>query len=96
MVFLVQSSTGIGYHTVKLLARRGAKVYLGARNESKAKAAIAELEREGLGSGQVVYLHVDLSDPRWAQEAANEFLTKETRLDILGLSPRILIVKHSV
>jgi len=84
------ANTGIGYHTVKLLARQGAKIYLGARNESKAKAAIAELEREGLGPGQVVWLHVDMSEPTWAQDAANEFLKKESRLDILVNNAAVL------
>lgn len=77
-------STGIGYHTVKFLARKGATVYLGARNEAKARAAMAELEKDGIGRGQVVFLNVNFSDPRWAKAAAEEFLTKESRLDILG------------
>lgn len=77
-------STGIGYHTVKFLARKGAKVYLGARNEAKAMAALAELEKEGIGHGQVEYLNVNFGDPRWARLAAEEFLRKESRLDILG------------
>jgi NAD(P)-dependent dehydrogenase (short-subunit alcohol dehydrogenase family) len=47
---LTISSTGIGYFTVLHLARCGAKVYLGARNEDKAKAAIEKLQAEGLGT----------------------------------------------
>ena len=77
-------STGIGYHTAKFLARKGAKVYLGARNESKASGAISQLEQEGLGRGQVLWLKVDLSDPRLAKESAEDFLRRESRLDILG------------
>ncbi|KAF7983229.1 hypothetical protein HWV62_23522 [Athelia sp. TMB] len=42
-------STGVGYQTCKTLAQHGAKVYLAARNESKAKAAITQLHAEGLG-----------------------------------------------
>jgi NAD(P)-dependent dehydrogenase (short-subunit alcohol dehydrogenase family) len=67
-----------------LLARRGAKVYLGARDESKATGAISKLQAEGLGRGQVVWLKVDFSDPRLAKKAANEFMHRESRLDILG------------
>ncbi|KDR76480.1 hypothetical protein GALMADRAFT_210460 [Galerina marginata CBS 339.88] len=83
VVIITGANTGIGYHTVKFLARKGAKVYLGARNEVKAKAAIAQLEQEGLGSGSVEWLYVNMSDPRWAKEAAEDFLQKESRLDIL-------------
>ncbi|KAJ7761537.1 NAD(P)-binding protein [Mycena maculata] len=77
-------NAGIGYYTVKFLAQRGAKVYLAARNESKATGAIVKLEHEGLGSGgTVVFLKLDLSDPRMAKSSAQEFLSKEPRLDIL-------------
>jgi NAD(P)-dependent dehydrogenase (short-subunit alcohol dehydrogenase family) len=39
-------STGIGLYTVAQLAKRGAKVYLGARDGEKAKAAIEKLRTE--------------------------------------------------
>ena len=71
-------STGIGYHTAKFLARKGAKVYLGARSESKASEAIYQLEQEGLGHGQVIWLKFDLSDPRLAKESAEHFLKRES------------------
>lgn len=79
-------STGIGYETVKHLARLGAKVYLGARDESKATGAMARLEKEGLGPryGEVVWLKVDYSDPRSAKQAASEFMRREKRLDVLS------------
>ncbi|KAJ7134692.1 NAD-P-binding protein [Mycena epipterygia] len=76
-------NAGIGYFTVKFLAQRGAKVYLAARNESKAIGAIAKLEHEGLGTGEVVFLKLDLADPRMAKKSAQEYLSKEKRLDIL-------------
>jgi len=46
-------------------------------------AAISQLEEEGI-PGQVVWLIVNFSDPRWAKEAAEFFLSNESRLDILS------------
>ncbi|KAK6987484.1 NAD-binding protein, partial [Favolaschia claudopus] len=79
------SSTGIGYATIQILARRGAKVYMAARNESRAKEAIHKMQSdsEGLGEGSVEWLELDLSDPRSAARAAQTFLGKEQRLDML-------------
>jgi len=86
------NSTGIGYETVKHLARRGAKVYLGARNESKATGALAQLDHEGLGpgNGEVFWLKADFSSMRSSKAAAEEFLKKEQRLDILSEIESIL------
>ena len=80
-------SAGIGYSTVKHLARHGAKVYMAARNQSKAEAAIAQLKADGLGpgNGEVIWLELDLVDPKNAKKAAEEFMKRETRLDILSL-----------
>ncbi len=77
-------SSGIGYATIQHLARRGAKVYMAARNETKARDAIARLKEGGLGLGEVLWLELDLSDPRKARKAAEEFMKTETRLDVLG------------
>jgi len=79
------SNTGVGYWTCKALAQRGAKVYMAARNESKAKAAIERLHAEGLGknAGEVIWLKLDLSSPRQTKEAAEYILSREQRLDIL-------------
>lgn len=57
---------------------------MAARNESKAIAAIALVEQEGLGDGSVHYLKCELPDPRSVKQSAEEFLKHETRLDILG------------
>jgi len=60
---------------------------MAARNQSKAEAAIAQLKADGLGpgNGEVIWLELDLVDPKNAKKAAEEFMKRETRLDILSL-----------
>ncbi|KAK7053759.1 NAD-binding protein [Favolaschia claudopus] len=86
VVIVTGGNTGIGYATIQMLARKGAKVYMGARSEERALAAIKNLQAENINDGSVHWLKLDLSDPRAAKRAAQEFLGKETRLDILGVS----------
>ncbi|KAF9559291.1 NAD(P)-binding protein [Agrocybe pediades] len=84
-------NSGIGYATVRVLARRGAKVYLAARSEERARAALAQLAEEQRNSktdstvpyGHVEWLKLDLSDIRQTKAAAEEVIRKEKRLDIL-------------
>ncbi|KAJ7476910.1 NAD(P)-binding protein [Mycena galericulata] len=76
-------NTGIGYATIQMLARRGAKVYMGARDEGRAAIAIKQLESENINDGSVHWLKLDLSHPRLVRAAAKDFLEKEQRLDIL-------------
>lgn len=69
------------------LAKRGAKVYLGCRSELRAKDAIARMCKAAPGldlEDRLVWLPLDLSVMRLAKQAGEEFLSKETRLDILG------------
>ncbi|KAH7151411.1 hypothetical protein DER46DRAFT_690373 [Fusarium sp. MPI-SDFR-AT-0072] len=86
-------NAGIGYYTVKHLASRGAKVYLGARSESRAKAAIKRLLEENplIPQENVVWLRLDLSNQAQVVDAAVELRSKEQRLDILvnnaGIDP---------
>ncbi|KAH9921374.1 hypothetical protein B0H21DRAFT_701637, partial [Amylocystis lapponica] len=85
VIIVTGGSSGIGYATLQHLARHGAKVYMAARSEAKAQAALARLEAEGVapGNGTVRWLPLDLCDPRNAQKAAEEFMAKEKRLDVL-------------
>lgn len=60
------------------------------RNEGRATAAIAKLKEElggGLdseGSGEVLWLPLDLATPTTTRAGAEEFLRREERLDILS------------
>ncbi|CDO76361.1 hypothetical protein BN946_scf185011.g25 [Trametes cinnabarina] len=94
VVIVTGGNAGIGFATVQHLARHGAKVYMGARNEQKATAAIERLHAEGLGPGhgEVVWLKLELSDPRGVKEAAEEFMRREDRLDILINNAALLLV----
>ncbi|TFK39294.1 hypothetical protein BDQ12DRAFT_712385 [Crucibulum laeve] len=85
-----KDSKGVGLSTCKHLARKGAKVYLGARSEERAKAAIARLQEEGISPGTVEWLPCDLSTPQTAKEAAEEMLKREQRLDVLVNNAAIL------
>lgn len=48
-----------------------AKVYIAARNEAKAKAAIQELKEET--DKEAIFLHLDLGDLKSIKSAAQEF-----------------------
>ncbi|KAJ7819762.1 hypothetical protein B0H14DRAFT_2519960 [Mycena olivaceomarginata] len=84
VVVVTGGNTGIGYATIQMLACKGAKVYMAARSEEGALEAIKQLQSENINDGSVHWLKLELSDPRAAKRAAQEFLEKETRLDILG------------
>ncbi|PNP73503.1 hypothetical protein FNYG_13153 [Fusarium nygamai] len=88
VVVVTGGNAGIGYYTVKHLALNGAKVYMGARSETRAKAAIKRLleENPSIPQENVVWLQLDLSNQAQVVDAALELRSREKRLDILGNS----------
>ncbi|TFB00479.1 hypothetical protein CCMA1212_007575 [Trichoderma ghanense] len=78
-------NAGIGFQTVKQLATHGAKVYLGARSESRAKQAIDSIlsENQWITKDRLTWLPLDLSKPSNIVEAAQLLSSWEKRLDIL-------------
>jgi retinol dehydrogenase 12 len=67
---------------VKELLLKNAKVYLAARSAPRCEDAVKRLKEE-TGGKEPVILHLDLADLDSVKKAAEEFLSKEGRLDIL-------------
>ena len=80
-VIVTGANTGIGYHTVRQLLLKNAKVYLAARSLTKSEEAAVTLEKE-IGR-RPLQLQIDLGDLHSVKRAAQEFLSKEDKLDIL-------------
>lgn len=80
------NSSGIGYTTAEQLARHGAKVYVAARSEARAHAAIEKIyaNNREVAAGKLIFLPLDLADLDSVAKAAEIFLKQENRLNILG------------
>ncbi|KAJ7612618.1 hypothetical protein FB45DRAFT_302021 [Roridomyces roridus] len=82
VVLVTGGNTGIGYHTVKQLLLKNAKVYIAGRSAERVAAAIKSLETETNGK-KAIFLELDLGDLKSVRKAAESFLEKEERLDML-------------
>ncbi|KAF2104428.1 NAD(P)-binding protein [Rhizodiscina lignyota] len=83
--------SGIGKELVKILYQKDATVYIFGRNEQNAIQAIEEVK--GLfpaSEGRLEFINIDLSDLRTVKPAAEAFLSKESRLDVLTNNAGIL------
>lgn len=87
--FVTGAYSGLGYVTTRHLARHGAKVYLACRSEDRTLAAIAKLEEEVpeiKGKERLRFIQVDMGNMQSVKRAAEEFIQKEKRLDVLRAS----------
>ncbi|PNH44328.1 hypothetical protein VD0004_g3343 [Verticillium dahliae] len=85
VAFITGGNCGLGLMTVKFLALRGAKVYLGTRDEGRTQTAMSALlaQNGAIKAAQLHRVHLDLADVTTAVRAADAFKEKESRLDIL-------------
>lgn len=88
-VFIVTGgSSGIGYELSKILYGAGGKVYMLSRTKSNIEEAIKKIQSEVQATedkavGSLEYIHMDLEDLASVQAAAKEFVSKESRIDVL-------------
>jgi retinol dehydrogenase-12 len=81
--FLVTgANAGIGYATAAELAKRGGRVYLGARSPAKGEQAVTAI-KAATGSDQVRLLNLDLSDLACVRRAAQTVLDSGEPLHVL-------------
>ncbi len=76
------ATSGIGFHTALGLARDGANVLLGARNERRGRGAV-EAIRSLNGTSEIDYLVADLSSMAGVRKFAEATLDRTSSLDIL-------------
>jgi NADP-dependent 3-hydroxy acid dehydrogenase YdfG len=87
VVIITGASSGIGEATAKLLARKGAKLVLGARREDQLKRIVDEIEED---AGKAVYKRLDVTEP--SDNDAIVRLAKETfgGVDVIFLNAGIM------
>ncbi len=88
VVAITGGSSGLGEATARLLASKGAKVFLGARREGNLKAIVEEIRAAG---GTADYKPVDVIDRGQVEQFVNGAKEAFGRLDVLinnaGLMP---------
>ncbi|GAW25441.1 putative short-chain dehydrogenase [Rosellinia necatrix] len=78
------SNVGLGKEIAQILYAKNAKVYMLARSEAKARAAMDSIRAAAPASrGELVYLHLDLADLTTVAGTAAAFGAREARLDLL-------------
>ncbi|KAF5660485.1 reductase [Fusarium heterosporum] len=82
VVIVTGGNSGIGYETTLQLALRGARVYIASRSSDRVNKAIAEL-RQNSPDLDLHFLKLDLQDIQTIKETAADFMSRESRLDIL-------------
>ena len=87
------ANKGIGFEVARQLARKGFRVFLGARNEKSGEVAAEKLRTEGVkeGYGEITFLKIDVSKPDSIRRAAEEFSRSTDRLDVLVNNAGILL-----
>ena len=92
-IFIVTgANSGLGKELTKILYSSHAKIYMAARSETKVKAAIEDIQRlHPSSTGELIYLHLDLSDLSTIKQSVRDFLAKESRLDVLWNNAGVML-----
>jgi NAD(P)-dependent dehydrogenase (short-subunit alcohol dehydrogenase family) len=86
-VFIVTGGySGVGYQLASMLFGAGGKVYIAGRSEAKAQQSIETIKlavHDPASTGQLEYLPLSLDDLSSIKAAAEDFQSKESKLDVL-------------
>jgi len=94
-VIITGANTGIGKETAKDLFKRGARVILASRDQSKANEAAEEIRKEvPTRSDDVVVKKLDLSSMNSIRAFATEILESESKIHILINNAGVMMCPH--
>ncbi|KAF9232100.1 hypothetical protein BU15DRAFT_81613 [Melanogaster broomeanus] len=81
VVLVTGATAGIGKETARVLLTKNAKVWITARSKSKGEATLTELKSNTGRDAHILLM--DLANLKSVKAAAEEFLSKETQLNVL-------------
>ena len=84
------ANSGIGLETARELARKGAQVVLGCRNEQKGGVAVDDIRKNDAGA-RVELLPLDLADLGSVEGFAADFGERHERLDLLCKNGGVMV-----
>lgn len=90
LALVTGANTGIGYEAALQLARKGAQVLLGCRDEQRANQAIESIQAEA-PRGSVEWLPLDLADLASVAAAAAQLRAAHQRLDLLICNAGVMV-----
>lgn len=76
------ANRGLGFETARVLAAKGARVVMAARNAEKTESAAAQLRRE-TPHAALDLVHLDLGSQQDIARTCDEILSRHDRIDIL-------------
>lgn len=82
VVIITGANTGIGLETARDLAKRGGRIILACRNQSRGEAAVEDI-RQSTGNNDVIYMHLDLASFKSIRHFAEQIIKSERAIDIL-------------
>ena len=86
------ATSGIGEQLAQILYSHNAKVYVAGRSAEKASKMIEAIKQAHPESkGELIFLHLDLDDLTTIKSSAQEFLSKEKRLDVLWNNAGVMV-----
>jgi len=94
IIFITGGNGGLGKESAYQLCRKGAKVYIGARAESKARAAINEIKSK-VPCAEIEFIPLDLTSFESVKTAADTYLTHESTLHVLMNNAGIMMTDFS-
>ena len=80
VIVITGASSGLGEATARLLAKKGAKVALGARRTEKLEAIVHDIRAEG---GQAEFIGMDITKPQEVQALIEKALSAFGQIDVL-------------
>ncbi|KAF4303081.1 short-chain dehydrogenase [Botryosphaeria dothidea] len=84
VIIVTGGYAGIGYELCKILYRKNGTVYIAGRSKEKFDEAEARIRAEiPTSSGSLTFLQLDLANLDAIKASADDFLSKEKRLDVL-------------